>query len=286
MRNYITAIFLVCGILIQPVTSSSKSQRLTSYQSGVSIQVSQDDWGEGRRVDIQKVLESAVGELWKYFPNKRLNSIIVVHDERTPRTRCKKGANGEHIVQLTAKDRRWARFAFQFGHELFHVLSNYERDCVDDLRIENEWFEETLAEVSSMFVLRRMAITWRSNPPYPNWRSYAAALDEYAQDLINESHRQLPRGKTFDEWFRENHHLLRGDPYLREKNELVANRLLPLFERNPESWEAIGYLNMGTPDDSNSFQSCLNNWHRHVPRKHERFVEEVARVFGMRITTS
>ena len=150
---------------------------------------------------------------------------------------------------------------------------------------ENEWFEETLAEVSSMFVLRQMAITWRNNPPYSNWKSYASALDEYAQELIDEPHRQLPPDQTFIEWFRENHNLLRGDPYLRRKNELIAKRLLPLFERSPESWEAVGYFNIGNPDDSNSFQSCLNNWHRSVPRKHERFVEDIAKVFGMRITT-
>ena len=135
MRTYISATVLMCVMLLQPVASSSKPHRLITYRSDVSIHVSEDDWGEARRADIQKVLESAAGELWQYFPNKQIDPILVVHDQRIPRTRCKKSANGEHVIQLTAQNRRWAQFAFQFGHEFFHVLSNYERDCVNDLRI-------------------------------------------------------------------------------------------------------------------------------------------------------
>lgn len=285
MRKPLIVCLLAYVFIAQPITSQAVARLGSSSElNGLSISVLGNDWGAGRKVDIEKVLESASGEIWRYFPNKRLKPIIVVHDEDTPRTRCKKGPGGEHVVQLTAKDRRWAQFSYQFAHEFFHVLSNYENDCVDDLETENEWFEEVLAEVSSLFVLRQMAGSWRSSPPYPNWRDYASSLEKYARDALNESHRQLPNGKTFGVWFRENHQLLRNDPYLRDKNELIANRLLPLFEGSPSSWESISYLNLGSPDASNSFQSCLNNWHRHVPRRHERFVEDVARVFGMRIT--
>ncbi|HSK71809.1 MAG TPA: hypothetical protein VK892_08955 [Pyrinomonadaceae bacterium] len=254
-------------------------------QKSVSIVVSQDNWGEARTVDIQKVLESAANELWVYFPNKRLETIKVVYDADTPRTRCAKGSNGEYIVQLTAQNRRWAQFSYQFAHEFFHVLSNYDKTgCNSGIGTENQWFEESLAEVSSMFVLRQMAATWKENPPYSNWKSYASSLEKYGEDLRNDTNRQLPPNTKFIKWFKENHSSLRNDPYLRAKNKLIANRLLPFFERSPESWEAIGYFNLGTPDSSNSFQAYLNNWHKKVPVKYESFVENIAKEFGMRIT--
>lgn len=288
MRKIIVVLSLSCVLLAGPISGSSdlKKRGFSSFQNGVSIQVSQDDWGEARTVDIQKVLESAAGELWRYFPNKRLNSITIIYNKEKPKALCKKGPGGEYVVQLSARNRLWSKFAFQFAHEFFHVLSNYEIGCGDNERNQNQWFEETLAEVSSMFVLKKMAITWRSNPPYPHWKDYESALDKYGQDLINQPHRRLPDNKTFVEWFSENQRLLRSDPYLRPKNELIANRLLPLFERSPESWESISYLNLGSPDASNSFQSYLDNWYRSVPTKHKRFVEDVAGTFGMRIASS
>jgi hypothetical protein len=274
-------------VLAAPVrgTSNARDVRSSSSQNGVSIQVSPGDWGEARVADIQKVLESAAGELMRYFPNKRLN-IKIIQGGPNPRVFCQKGPGGEHIVRLNVRNRDWAKFSFQFAHELSHVLSNYEIGCGDNAKNQNQWFEETLGEVASMFVLPRMANTWSENPPYDSWKDFAPVLDKYGQDLRNEPHRQLPDGKTFVQWFTENRPLLRSDPYLRDKNDLVANRLLPLFEENPENWESVSYLNLGDPDASNSFQSYLDNWYRNVPASHKRFVANIASTFGMRITGS
>jgi hypothetical protein len=286
MRVITTLICLLSLVLTRPVGGMSNDEEVrSSFQAGGSIQISSGDWGEARVADIQTVLESAAGELTRYFPNTRLN-IKIIQGGPNPRVFCQKGPSGEYIVRLNVKGRVWDQFSYQFAHELFHVLSNYERDCNDNDRSPNQWFEETLGEVASMFVLGKMATTWRANPPYEHWKDYAPALGAYGQRLIEQPHRQLPNGKTFVQWFTENRTLLRGDPYLRDKNGLIANRLLPLFERNPESWESVSYLNLGDRDATNSFQSYLDNWYGKVPARHKGFVANVANTFGMRITGS
>jgi hypothetical protein len=180
---------------------------------------------------------------------------------------------------LSAVDRKWAKFAYQFSHELCHILSNYENTKLS----QNAWFDEALAETASLFTLRRMAITWETHAPYATWNDYASALGEYADETMSESYRQLPSNKTLAQWFAENRRTLKQEQDLGQKEELVANNLLPLLERNPGSWEAISYLNLGAPA-SESFEEHLGSWYRRAPQKHRKFVEEVANLFGVRMT--
>ena len=68
---------------------------------------------------------------------------------------------GPFVVQLTARDRKWSKFAYQFSHEFCHLLSGHDR-----LRDNpNQWFHESLCELASVFTLRQMAKQWLISPP-------------------------------------------------------------------------------------------------------------------------
>jgi tripartite-type tricarboxylate transporter receptor subunit TctC len=73
----------------------------------------------------------------------------------------------------------------------------------------------------------------------------------------------LPPGQTLAAWYAENAQRLRGGAYDRDRNEVVATQLLPLFEENPELWEALGYLNLDAP--GGSFENYLHNWRDNAP---------------------
>lgn len=271
---------IVLGLFVLGMPCQAFSRALG--QDDVKIVLSEIGWGDAALVDIQKVLESVVAEMSVSFQFRPNTIIRVVHSEIIPQTKCLRGPDGEHRVELSAKGRQWAQFSYQFAHELFHVLS-YEGFCVARTGTENLWFEETLGEVSSMFVLRRMAITWRSTPPYPNWKDYAAALEKYSQSLLDDPNAKLSR-TSLSEWFRRNEKALRKNPIDREKNRVAAIQLLSLFERNPEQWKTGRYLNFGVPDPSNSFQSYIDNWHYSVPVDSKNFVQDIAAAFKMSIT--
>ncbi|GAG03367.1 unnamed protein product, partial [marine sediment metagenome] len=135
------------------------------------IRVQPGGWGDAGVQNIQKLLLSAGNELWKHFPGRRLRPIIIRHSDSGPIVLFRQGPAGEYIVKLDAEGRHWAQFTYQFSHELCHVLTNYEKKASP----KNRWFEESLCEMASMFVLRRMAVTWQTSPPYPNWKSFAPA---------------------------------------------------------------------------------------------------------------
>ncbi|HYI38749.1 MAG TPA: hypothetical protein VE053_00350 [Allosphingosinicella sp.] len=91
--------------------------------------------------------------------------------------------DGAAMLRLTSIDNHWSQLAYQFGHELGHVLAgSWDGNALP--RTPSHWVEEALAEACSLFILRRMAAAWPTDPPYPNWASYAECLDNYAGDRL------------------------------------------------------------------------------------------------------
>jgi hypothetical protein len=231
-------------------------------------------WG-GPIQDVDKVLHSAAEALWLHFPERTLKPILV-EPKGGPIVLLRRGPNGEYLVRLNTGNRLWAQHAYQFAHEFGHILANY-----DEHERCNKWFEESICETASLFALRRMSETWKVRPPYPNWREYSPDLAKYADRRIRSA--QLPPSKTLAQWYRENEAMLQQEPCLRDKNTVVAVALLPLFEKQPESWEAITWLNDGTSHSTRTFARYLGDWHAHVPGKHRPIVRQIAREFGMEI---
>ena len=99
------------------------------------------------------------------------------------------------------------KLAYQFSHELCHVLSNYEVTKKD----ANQWFEEALCEGASIYAVNRMSQVWKTNPPYSSWQSYASNLEKYYDNIMAEQHRYLQPEDTIFNW------------YQREKTSLRAN---------------------------------------------------------------
>lgn len=231
-------------------------------------------WG-GSIQDVDKVLRSAAGELWCYFPGRTLKPILV-EPKGGPITLFRRGPNGEYFVRLNTGGRLWAQHAFQFAHEFGHILANY-----DEHELRNKWFEESICEMASLFALRRMSETWKVRPPYPNWKDYSPALATYADERLRPA--RLPPGKRLADWYRENEALLRQDSCLRDKNTVVAAALLPLFEKRPESWQAIAWLNDGKSHGTRTFADYLGDWYARVPEKIRPIVRQIATEFAITI---
>lgn len=125
-----------------------------------------------------------------------------------------------------------------------------------------------------------MARSWRTAPPYPAWAGYAAALNTYAEQRLAQPEHRLPAGTSFPEWFRENQPALRRSPVLRERNAIVASRLLPLFEAQPGGWEAVAFLPCGSRGAEASFDAHLEEWRAQCPAPLRPFVTKLAAAFG------
>lgn len=281
MRPFLTATALVLSLVTSPLSLSQDIPVAPASEAPLKkpldIRVQKGGWGNATEEQIETVLQSVAQEMLQFFPERRLNSIVVSHSNETPIVLYQKGAKNEYQVFLCAQNNRWAQYAYEFGHEFCHILSNYDRHT--QLGKEHRWFDETLCETASLYTLRSLTRKWETNPPVPEWKDYAPRLREYSEHFLNEPHRALPSNVSLNAWFHQHEKDLRASPYLRQRNEVVANMLLPIFEQDPRNWAAIGYLNL-QPSGS-SFQDYLNHWHEAVPEPHKAAVESTMTLFGI-----
>lgn len=222
--------------------------------------------------NVKAVLDSAAQTLVRHFPDRKLAPILV-EPRGGPIVLYERGGEGEYQVRLDTGETYWSQYAFQFAHELGHILSDYQEN-----QHRNKWFEEAICETASLYALREMAKTWKTDAPYENWRGYAPSLAAYADERLAAA--KLPEGKTLAAWFADHEAELYGNSTNRELNLVVATQLLPLFEEKPEGWEAIGWLNAANSKQSQTLAEYLADWQRSSPERHRAFVRKIAERFA------
>lgn len=261
----------------EPVKKPSSSRKL-----GLTIRVEGEGWGSVRKKTIESVLYAVADELLTRLPKKLVVPIVVTHTGKNPVALYERGEKGEYRVRLHASEANWHLYTYEFAHEFCHILSNYEENVGPGVSRYNQWFEETLCETAALFALKRLAATWEHKPPAPGLSGRGGKLNRFFDLLIAEGHRQLPAHAPLAVWLASNEEQLRRDPYQRKKNELVAALLLPLFERDPENWSSLGYLNLDSGDAENSLRAYLLNWYENSPAAHKDFIADVLGLFEMR----
>ncbi len=243
--------------------------------NGLRIVIFPDGWGDSGLADIRKVCESAGGAIAAQLSDDGFPPILVQRNRTGPITLYRRGKGNEHIVQLNTGDRAWAQFAYQFSHEFCHIVCNYREAKNTQL-----WFEESMCECASLYSLRRMAIEWKTNPPYSNWKSYSASLASYATERMK---KYEGREESVAKFYQANQAELEKTGTNRELNGFVAVKLLPLFEATPEAWQALRYINLGPTEENASFKTYLAGWHDRVPTKHRPFVRQIAAQFDIEL---
>jgi hypothetical protein len=260
------------GLLALTLALSAGSLRA----EGVSIRVKPEMFrcSDG---DIAAVCRSAAGcltEGWKKQPDAK---VLVIKGDGGPFVAFRKNDRGESVVRLDSDDNLWSQVAYQFAHELCHVLCK----CEDDYR-GNLWFEETLAETASMYCMRRMGEQWRTKAPYPNWKSYAPSLEGYVRNVIRgrELYPELVK-LGMPAFYRKHKQRIESEPCDRAINGAMAIVLLNLFESDPKQWEAIRWLNSSPSPKGESFRQYLKKWHDASPEAHRGFIAGVADLYGV-----
>jgi hypothetical protein len=240
-------------------------------------------FGDASVADIKAVVRSAAESIWKHCPNTRweVTGFHIYHNAEYPICLDDHRADGRIAIGLTTQGTYWSQFAYQFSHEFCHALAGHSNDwrkLPRGGRKANHWLEESFCETASLFALRAMGKSWQTEPPYSNWKSYAGSLTEYAQERLDKS--AVPAGQTFTAWFRENEAAMREKSCLRDKNNIVARQLLPLFEAHPDGWESVTFFNLGLRDREQSLRARLADWTANSPPAQRAFLRDVAAVFA------
>jgi hypothetical protein len=239
--------------------------------SAIQVRVANADWGEVDTARIATVLAATARELAPLFPGDAPVRVLVSPTEAAPMVLFQRTPRDEHHVLLRARGDNWAHYAYEFAHELGHVLTNYGRHARDPLGTRHQWFEEALCEMLSVYALRRMA----AHAPDASGAPYAG----FADMVLGEPHRREAHGMDLAAWLRDNETSLRADPYQRKRNEAMTTRLLEIFARESRL-RALAYLNLGEAPVPATFRGYLEEWRDRTPEPMRPPVLEVAAAFG------
>ncbi len=245
-------------------------------RKSLTIQVNPEGFN-APRADIHAVCRSAADQLLRHMNSLEKTTTAVSRGDRHPIVLFRRGEKGEHLIRLTTEKLYWAQYAYQFSHEICHVLCGYDEDFRGNL-----WFEETICETASLYCLRRMSVEWRTNAPYGNWKSYAPLLRDYTDEIERTRQDYLEITRTgLPAYYRKHAQHLASNGTDREKNGAMALVLLAVFERHPQNWNAIRWLNSSPSPQGETFPQYFSKWHRSVPQEHAEFVSSLAALYGI-----
>lgn len=233
---------------------------------------------ESDKNSVAPLLQSVAREFLPLFKNEferdGVLPVLEVEQKGGPITLFKRGPKGEIRVKLDSSGMLWSQYSFQFAHELGHILCRYDEDSH-----RNKWFEESICEMASLFALRQMSESWKTKPPFQNWKDYAPKLREYAEDRIGKA--RLPAGVTLAAWYAERAEAFSKNAIDRDNNLVIATALLPFFEEQPERWAAVWYLNIETCTPAFTFPDYLRAWRKNTPKDQQPVIDEIAKRLGI-----
>jgi hypothetical protein len=241
-----------------------------------SWRLAPEGWGDASSADIKAVLNSTIQELWKFFPGRKLESIVITRGHEGPIVHYKRNDLKEIVIQLDTEGLYWCQYAYQFAHEFCHILSGFDEDWKGNL-----WFEESLCETASLFVLRRMAETWEKSPPFEIWKTYAPRFKEYADDVMNR--RTIVAESRLADYYRKNQAKLIANPVDRERNGAISRILLKIMEAKPDAWEAVSWLNSAPSKPGETFEAYMAKWKKAAPERWHAFITDMAKRFGVAV---
>ena len=106
------------------------------------------------------------------------------------------------IVDIGPAD--WCKLAYQFGHELGHVLCNSWQFAAKP-QPPTQWLEEALVEAFSIRGLGILAVNWEKDPPFAGDAGFAQSIRSYRLDLVNKYQNEVVEpgpGNNVAVWFR------------------------------------------------------------------------------------
>lgn len=252
----------------------------------------------GARVDLNSIRLVAISsgsQLWMHCDVRPLSQIVIYPRKQGPICDFKLDAKNRMRIGLNTGLNSFSQQAYQFAHEFCHAIANHSRHGQrHDARHANHWLEESFCEAASLFSMRRMSEVWPDHKEFSKWtangKPYAPLLHAYAQDQLNKAFAKLPTDKSFREWFNGKEQFMRDHPIafledkmtrdgLRDDYTVIASRLLPLLEANPENWEALSYLNLTPYRDNKPLAEHLADWKAVCPNRLKFFIEDLELLF-------
>ena len=212
------------------------------------------NWGRTSLASILAVLESAFRVLTSAF-GVRPDAPVQISRWQQEYPQVVFGHRPYQIL-LSTGDTYWSQYVFQFSRELCHVLTGFERYR----QHRHKWFEESLCDLASLFVLHRLADDWQRQPPAAVYGAAAFAPNHRTYALDREQQHPAPVDRDLPSWFAGSFRALEANPFDRVRTGIIAAALRPRFSQEPSLWAACRRINRWDPNRDHTFAGYLDSW--------------------------
>jgi hypothetical protein len=164
------------------------------------------------------------------------------------------------IVDIGARD--WSKLAYQFGHELGHVLCNsWETDAKP--RPPCQWLEESMVEAFSIRGLGLLAESWERAPPFAGDQAFAKAIREYRGNVIAgyRGAHPIPNAEMAA-WFRKTRSALEHSDGLNVIEGPAILAILAELESDKARVEDMGAVNRLPSRSGVALETYLDLWEK------------------------
>jgi hypothetical protein len=199
-----------------------------------------------------------------------LTSVALLSDRQPKRIRVESRSGGFPAIWLHDDDASmawilvtigacdWCQLAYQFGHELGHVLCN-SWDKLAYPRAPCQWLEESLVEAFTIRGLGILAEAWERDPPFEGDCGFSDAIRRYRNNLIARYEAQSSHSSC-SVWFRAARRSLEQRGGESEAEGPATLCALAELEESNRSIEDLGALNRWPLRSGIAIEDYLKQW--------------------------
>ena len=154
----------------------------------------------------------------------------------------------------------WCQLAYQFGHELGHVLCN-SWDKLAYPSAPCQWLEESLAEAFTIRGLGLLAASWESDPLFANDEWFPNEIRRYQGDLVRKYEAKTPE-ESCASWFAQARSTLDRRGGEASAGGPATLEILAEMERRNSSLADLGALNRWPGRSGLPLEDYLAAWER------------------------
>lgn len=193
---------------------------------------------------IEKVRRACLGRVMHWVEVQPSKIVLENHVSEYPSIWLHQEPRTAAWIRLNAGPGAWCQLAYQFGHELGHVLANSWTFNASP-RTPSQWIEESLAEALSIYGLRQLAKDWRKDPPFPGDEAYSQEIEKYVNNILI-SYEDLGKKAGVDNtknWYLKEEDHLEHDNGLGTREKAFSNLIFRALQRDPLLIADYGALN-------------------------------------------
>ena len=256
------------------------------------------DWGPIPTVDVQRLCDNIVEHFEIHLrPENEINDKVNVSRtfrgfnfatlDSDPDVKYQIGIQLLKDMEIRVDD--FYYFIMPFAHEICHIIHRFDVISVGN---PNLWFHEGISTMGGVWALRRMAKTWEDESPFGVSVAQDGGIAFFSKNFNHYANAYLEVFPKFQydgtgkEWLDEFELLAREDSYhgSTKFNTIPAQlafKFLPIFEENPEAWNAVRKM----PATKGKMSEYIQDWYDAVDAQDRDFVEAIATEMGITVTS-